>query len=132
MAQQTPRLDPASPDSGRKLLGTAGERAAAVFLTSQGYAIVDRNWRAGRSGEIDLVARKDGVTVFVEVKTRRWLPPDAALVAVDARKLARLRRLGLAWLASRGSWQNCRFDVIGVQLRDGREPLFAWSQDVAQ
>ena len=103
-----------------------------MFLLSQGYQLLDRNWRNGRSGELDLVVSRDDVVVFVEVKARRWLPPDAALAGVDDRKLSRLKRLGLAWLSAHGGWRPCRFDVVGVQLREGREPLFAWLQDVAQ
>lgn len=116
----------------RKSVGRAGERAAAVFLVSQGYSVLDQNWHDGRHGELDLVVECDGVVVFVEVKTRRWLPPESALAAVDRQKLDRLRRLALAWMRSHGGWRTCRFDVLGVGLREGREPLFAWLQDVAQ
>ncbi len=114
-----------------KLLGSSGERAAAVFLVANGYQILERNWRHGRHGELDLVAQQDGLIVFVEVKTRQYLDPGAALAAVDQRKLNRLLWLGNAWLAQHGRGRPCRFDVVGVQLRPGREPLFAWLKDVA-
>ncbi len=103
-----------------------------MFLVSQGYTVLDRNWRDGKHGELDLVVSIDDTVVFVEVKTRRWLPPEAALQAVDKRKLDKLKRLGLAWMKAHGRWRKCRFDVVGVGLREGREPLFAWLQDVGQ
>ena len=115
-----------------RLLGPKGERAAAVFLVANGCRVLDRNWRYGRVGELDLVVDDGGVIVFVEVKTRSGTGPDTALAAVDQRKLDTLLRLGNAWLAEHHAWRPCRFDLVGVQLRAGREPLFAWLQDVAQ
>ena len=70
--------------------------------------------------EIDLVARRGGLVVFVEVKTRgsRALgPPEAA---VDARKQARLVRGAAAWLRTHPARaRRLRFDVIAIE-RDSR------------
>ena len=60
--------------------GQAGERAATEYLRRAGYDICARNWRQGRD-ELDIVALKEGVLHFVEVKTRRagsLTPPEAA------------------------------------------------------
>ncbi len=113
-------------------LGRQGERAAAVFLISRGYRVLDLNWRAGKTGEIDIVAAKGQLVVFVEVKTRTRMSADDALAAVDAAKLRRLTRLGAIWMSKNGRGRPCRFDVIGVQLREGHEPIFEWLRDVAQ
>ncbi len=49
-----------------------GEEAAAAFFANLGYTLLERNWRSGRFGEIDLILRsKEGVVIFAEVKTRR-------------------------------------------------------------
>jgi putative endonuclease len=85
----------------RRLFGDAGERFAADALVARGMRIVDRNART-RFGELDLVARDRRGYVFVEVKTRRAGSFVAAAEAVDARKLARLRRLAIGWLAGHG------------------------------
>ena len=55
-----------------KVLGSQGEQAAADYLTRQGYRICARNFRVP-AGEIDIVAAKQELVVFVEVKTRRGL-----------------------------------------------------------
>jgi len=93
-------------------LGAEGESRAAAFLARRGYRIVARNVRAG-GVEIDIVALRGRLVVFVEVKTRRsrsFGPPEAA---VDARKQARLVRGAAAWLqAHRGLARRTRFDVI--------------------
>ncbi|WP_457605414.1 YraN family protein [Nitratifractor sp.] len=58
----------------RKLLrtfGNEGEELATRFLEEAGFAIVERNYYARKLGEIDIIARKDGVLHFVEVKSAR-------------------------------------------------------------
>ncbi len=61
---------------------TDGEEAAARYLMFHDYSILDRNWRAGNL-EIDIVAQKKGVLVFVEVKTQEtdvFLEPEDRVV----------------------------------------------------
>ena len=101
-------------------LGRAGEDRAAHYLIERGFDIVDRNWRAP-GGELDLVAQRGRVLAVVEVKTRRGDGFGDPLLAVDARKLSRLRHLALAWRAahpaeSRG--RELRIDVIGISGPD--------------
>ena len=83
------------PDA-RRLFGDLGEAAAARALERQGVRIVARNART-RYGEIDLIGEDVRGHLFVEVKTRRRGSFVRAAEAVDGRKLARLRRLALAW-----------------------------------
>lgn len=85
----------------RRRFGDAGEAVAARALEARGARIVARNVRT-RYGEIDIVARDRSGWLFVEVKTRRRGSFVSAVEAVDARKLARLRGLALAWVAERG------------------------------
>lgn len=80
-------------------LGRAGEARAARHLEEHGYTLVDRNWRCP-GGEIDLVALTHDEVVVVEVKTRRGEGFGHPLEAIDARKRARLWRLGTAWIAA--------------------------------
>jgi putative endonuclease len=54
---------------GRRVLGARGEALAVSRYLAEGYEILDRNWRC-RQGELDLVAVRDRVLVFCEVKTR--------------------------------------------------------------
>jgi putative endonuclease len=106
-------------DGSRRALGAAGEQCAAEFLARRGYRIVARNVRADRV-EIDLIAVRGGVCVFVEVKTRRGARGGSPEEAVDARKRERLVRGARAWLHARGAGRlRARFDVIAVAA-DGR------------
>ena len=56
-------------DFHKKLLGRKGEKLAVKFMKKAGYRLVKRNFYTP-FGEADLIMIKDGVTVFVEVKTR--------------------------------------------------------------
>jgi putative endonuclease len=114
-----PGAEPA--DRGRATLGREGEARAARFLQARGYRIVERNVRADRV-EIDLVARRGPLLVFVEVKTRRSQRQGAPAAAVDERKQNRLRRGAAAWLASKPAAargiRRIRFDVIGCVVAE--------------
>lgn len=100
-------------------LGRLGENAACEFLKAGGYEIVERNWRV-RSGEIDIIARRDRMTVFVEVKARSGggfgLPEESVTPA----KANRIRLLATEYLSTAGVHGEVRFDVIAVMFgRDG-------------
>ncbi len=97
-------------------MGRQGEEAAARFLRKQGFVILDQNVRS-RLGEIDLVARDGGTLVFVEVKARQAGQGDPPEAGVMPRKQARLGRLALGYLKSKGLGEvRCRFDVVAVEI----------------
>lgn len=110
-------------------LGERGEALAWNFLRKRGYSILERNYRT-RFGEMDVVARKDGVLIFLEVKTRRdhrfGLPSEA----VDWKKRRRLTRVAYTYLQSRGLEDNAaRFDILSVTWDGSREPQFSLLED---
>ena len=108
----TKRLDDRM--AAKDTLGRRGEQLAADYLVGTGMALVERNWRCAL-GEIDLVARDGGETVFVEVKTRAGLGYGHPLEAITAAKLARLRRLAGAWCeAHPGEAASIRIDAVAV------------------
>ncbi|QAY73802.1 YraN family protein [Agromyces protaetiae] len=95
-------------------LGRHGEQIAAGHLEARGMQILDRNWRCP-IGELDLVARDGRDTVFVEVKTRTTAAFGHPFEAITALKLARLRRLALAWCEqSEAPVGRIRIDAISV------------------
>ena len=99
----------------RRALGIAGEAAACAHLERQGYRILARNARADRV-ELDIVAERGGVLVFVEVKTRHTANSGGAAEAVDARKQARIARGAAAWLRASGRRaRRVRFDVVACE-----------------
>ncbi|WP_223066847.1 YraN family protein [Paenibacillus caui] len=102
----------------RKATGAAGEKAAADFLEHEGYTILERNWRC-RSGELDIVACKDGLVVIVEVRSRSAGSSSFGSPAesVNARKIRQVRDTAQVYLFQSGrSGLAVRFDVVAVLL----------------
>ncbi len=99
----------------RRQVGADYEAVAADYLIGQGYKVLERNYRS-RAGEVDLIAEKDGVIVYAEIKFRRDGRFGDPLEAVDLRKQRRISRAAAAhyeqWGAPYG--KACRFDVIGI------------------
>lgn len=110
----------------RRGLGAEGELRAALLLEGKGYRIAARNVRAG-GVEIDLVARRGGLVVFVEVKTRRGTRFGSPESAVDAVKQQRLAQGAAAWLREWGAGaRRARFDVVAWQVESGADGQPRW------
>jgi putative endonuclease len=106
--------------TGGPARGAPGEELACRHLESRGYRILARNYRC-RSGEVDLVARQDATTVFVEVKERRGASHGQGFEAVTLGKRQRIVRAARQYAASAGLMEcPLRFDVISIDWRDGR------------
>lgn len=110
------------PDSIKTRIAKGGEDAAAAFLEKQGYKILERNWRSGRFGEIDIIARdRKGLLVFVEVKTRKagadFGIPESGFTAVDWRKQRKITFTAASYIAKqRFAERSRRFDAIIVSF----------------
>ncbi len=91
-------------------LGKWGEQLAVDLLVTKGYAIVERNWRAGNL-EVDIVAMKDNRIVFVEVKTRSSGFVDP-LDAIDRRRISRIVRAANSYVKAYNIPHEVQFDVI--------------------
>lgn len=99
--------------------GRMGEDFAAEVLEKQGYKILGRNVHSAR-GEVDLIAQKDQVLAFVEVKTRKHATFYPGSLAVTPEKQRRIIQTALLWLQGREDHgEQLRFDVFLVET-DGR------------
>lgn len=96
-----------------KLIGRAGEAAAAEFLRKKGYKILASGYHS-RYGEIDLIAEKRGITAIIEVKTRKNNSFANAMEFVDSRKQQKIKLTAEQWLVLKGGELQIRFDVIEV------------------
>ncbi len=105
----------------RQKTGQLAEQLVADRLAAAGWEILARNART-RHGELDIVARDGRALVFVEVKAGRAgaaFGPERPVLAVDARKQRRIRRLATAWIAAHRDlphYTQIRFDAVGVSF----------------
>lgn len=96
--------------------GRIGETKAVAYLESEGYVVLDRNWRLGHK-EIDIVCTDGRLIVIVEVKTRKASEeyPDELL---DYRKKRNLLMAGAAYVNSKKITKELRFDLVIVTGED--------------
>ncbi len=120
MAAERPRPAPLSPQRGpqpeRKAafrVGLSAESRAAALLVAKGFRILARRWRSPL-GEIDIIARRRSLLVFVEVKARDTL--DDAAWSVTPRQRARIAAAAEIWLANNADprIRDIRFDAVLV------------------
>ena len=93
--------------------GDWGEALVEKYLSERGCRIVEKEWRC-RLGEIDLIAEKDGMILFVEVKLRTNLRYGMPCEYVTAKKQEKLRAAALLYLSMHGLDVPARFDVAEV------------------
>ncbi len=106
----------------RRETGNIGEQAVAEFLERNGYAILERNYTV-RGGEIDIIARKDGVLCFVEVKTRSegaMVSGEMAITEKKRRFIIRAAGIYLRNYVKTHGETRCRFDVASVIISGGQ------------
>lgn len=106
-----------------KQLGAFGEKVACWYLEKKGYRILTRNysrkWSQGpQKGEIDIVAEKDKIISFVEVKTAAPLQRGGCFPEdkVNFQKQRQLIKIAQDWLSEKkipleSKWQ---IDVISI------------------
>jgi len=105
----------------RKSVGHAGEDIGCQFLESKGFKVLERNYRRPW-GEIDIVAEKDGIVRFIEVKavSRESLPdisremdyrPEEMVTPDKLRKVARTAAL---YMENKRDKREYQVDVVGV------------------
>lgn len=117
----------------RRRIGSWGESLAADFLAERGFDILARNVRTAY-GELDLVARRGELLVFVEVKTRSSRAYGFPEEAVTARKQQHLLQSAQAYLetysAAAVDW---RVDVIAISIGAGdASPQIEWFENAIQ
>src|ERR1700739_979409 len=96
-------------------IGLKAEAAARVYLEMRGYKVLEQNWRRPRY-EIDIVAEKDGIKYFVEVKYRFNDHQGGGLEAITATKLRQMQRAAEAWVEEnkwRGEYLLSAVEVEG-------------------
>lgn len=102
-------------------IGTQGEKLAVQYLTQNNFSIITTNYRIGRIGEIDIIARDGEYICFIEVKTRKTAVYGLPREAVTLHKQKKIRQIASIYLANTGnSNKSVRFDVVEI-IWDGNK-----------
>ena len=110
-------------------LGKEGEQMAADFLVQQGFAILHRNWRYGQL-EIDIIAIRNGVLHFVEVKRRTSNKFGYPEESVTKQKFRFLMRAADQYLTLHPKFKKVCFDILSITTPAGAPPQFFLIEDV--
>ena len=102
--------------------GQISEDRAAAYLMARGYVIRHRNWRLGHK-EIDIIAQKNGVVVFIEVKARKSNQYGEAVEAVTEQKMHNLITAANAYVCKQRIDLPTRFDIIGITGEPGNQTV---------
>ena len=110
--------------SSTRTTGALGEEIARRFLARKGFRIIDSNYRK-TYGEIDIIAEKEGVVRFVEVKSVTREPSDDISRVTDTyrpeelaheSKLRMVAKTAQAYMAEKGDTRDYQVDVVGIIL----------------
>jgi putative endonuclease len=103
----------------KKKQGQLGEDLAAKYLLKNGYTIKSKNWRY-HPYEIDLIAQKQGVYIFVEVKLRENNDLIALWETVSKGQQQRVVSAAHEYLLMNDLDCESRFDIIGIKITLGK------------
>jgi len=99
----------------KKNLGKFGEKISVQYLKKKNYQVVEKNYRC-RAGEIDIIAKKDNIFIFIEVKTRTSILYGEPIESINNIKADKIRKVAEYYLSTACVDEpRVRFDVISVQ-----------------
>ena len=101
-------------------LGHFGEALAKTYLEELGYEIMDENWTYGKA-EIDLIAYKERVIIFIEVKTRTGNYFGEPEDFVDMRKQKLLAQAAEEYIYIMNHQGEVRFDIVAILFKSEQE-----------
>lgn len=109
--------------------GKKGEQLAAVWLQQNGYTVLHSNWRH-RHYEIDIVAFRQDVLHFIEVKIRISLDFGLPEEGVTRTKIRNIVRAGVAYQYEYPSWKRVQYNVLSIVLKGQQPPEYFFIEDV--
>ena len=112
----------------RRRRGSLGEELAASFLMQHGVQILEMNFRSGRSGEIDIVARDKNALVFVEVKMMKNAASGAPEEAITYSKQRTICRTADYYRCRHRVPEETpiRFDAVAVRMQSDGTAHIRW------
>ncbi len=109
--------------------GSRGETMAAMHLASSGFDILHQNWRHSH-WEVDMIAAKDGVLHFIEVKTRRTRKFGYPEESVSRQKIRNLINASEEYLYKHPKWKRIQFDILAITILKNRPAEYFLIEDV--
>ena len=109
--------------------GKDGELLAGEYLEKMGFEVKIRNWRSGHY-EIDIIAMREGMLHFIEVKTRHSTTFGYPEEGVTKKKFNNLKNAAASFLSRNGNFLKIRFDILSILRLPGKPVEFFLIEDV--
>ena len=115
-----------------KIIGKYGEDIAKNFLIKKGFKILEMNYRYSRVAEIDIIALKDNILHFVEVKTRTQEFFGSPLEAITPNKLKQIFSCAVEYMTkSKKHYKKYQIDAIGIVLEKDKVKKIDFIEDIS-
>lgn len=111
------------------LTGSTGEAMAVQHLAENGYRILHQNWRHAH-WEVDIIAEKEMVLHFIEVKTRRTKKFGHPEEAVTKKKIQNLINASEEYLYQNPEWKRIQFDILSISILKNEPVEYFLIEDV--
>jgi putative endonuclease len=109
--------------------GTTGEAMAVRYLGEQGLDLLHLNWRYSH-WEVDIIACKDSILHFIEVKTRRTKKFGHPEEAVSKKKIRNLINASEEYLYQHPQWKRIQFDILSITILMNEPVEYFFIEDV--
>jgi len=110
--------------SNKRTIGSICEKHAYDFLSKKGYEMLECNFRFGRLGEIDIIAKEGEYLCFIEVKSRSNVYYGTPAEAVSIKKQSYIKKLASIYLKKYNKPEaNVRFDVVEVIFKKEQDSI---------
>jgi putative endonuclease len=109
--------------------GSFGEGLAATYLAEKGFVLLHQNWRHGH-WEVDIIAQKETVLHFIEVKTRRTKKFGHPEEAVTKKKIQNLINASEEYLYQFPQWKRIQFDILSITILKKEPVEYFFIEDV--
>jgi putative endonuclease len=109
--------------------GKLGEQLAENFLADKGYTILHRNWRHSHY-EIDIVAIKNDLPHFIEVKTRSSNQFGEPEQSVSKKKIRFLLQAADEFLFQHPQYNNFQIDILSITIHTQEDPQYFFIEDI--
>ena len=115
--------------AGHNTTGSTGETMAAKYLIENGFTLLHQNWRHSH-WEVDIIASKENILHFIEVKTRRTKKFGHPEEAVSKKKIRNLLNASEEYLYQSPQWKRIQFDILAITILKNAPVEFFFIEDV--
>ncbi len=109
--------------------GMLGENLAHDYIIQNGFTILHKNWRHSY-WEVDIIASKESVLHFIEVKTRRTNKFGHPEESVSKKKIQNLINASEEYLFQFPQWKRIQFDILSITILKNKPVAYFFIEDI--